>query len=58
MLQTDHAILPPHVQPQRERLTILQSVRAARRNVLEIIPAIAYQQPIVSGRMGARWHMV
>ena len=58
MLQTDHAILPPHVEPQRERLTILQSVRAARRNVLEIIPAIAYQQPIVSGRMGARWHMV
>jgi len=58
MLQTYHAILPPHVQPQRERLTILQSVRAARRNVLEIIPAIAYQQPIVSGRMGARWHMV
>jgi cytochrome P450 len=36
----------------------MQSLRAARRNVLEIIPAIAYRQPIVSGRMGARWHMV
>lgn len=51
-------ILPPHIEPQRKVLSILESVRAARRNVLEIIPAIAYTQPIVSGRMGARWHMV
>jgi cytochrome P450 len=51
--------LPPHVHPHTRPLSILQSVRAARRNVLEIIPAIAYRQPIVSGRMGgARWHMV
>lgn len=50
--------LPPHIEPQRKVLTILESVQAARRNVLEIIPAIAYTQPIVSGRMGARWHMV
>ena len=57
--QTDPQILPPHVEPHRKPLSILQSLRAARRNVLEIIPAIAYQQPIVSGRMGAsRWHMV
>jgi cytochrome P450 len=55
---TDGHILPPHVEPHGKPLSILQSVRAARRNVLEIIPAIAYQQPIVSGRMGARWHMV
>ncbi|WP_206524678.1 cytochrome P450 [Devosia sp. 1566] len=59
MPATDRPILPPHVEPHRKPLSILQSVRAARRNVLEIIPAIAYQQPIVSGRMGAaRWHMV
>ncbi len=51
-------IHPPHIEPHRKPLSILQSVRAARRNVLEIIPAIAYSQPIVSGRMGARWHMV
>ncbi|WP_199533550.1 cytochrome P450 [Devosia psychrophila] len=57
--QTDLQMLPPHVEPHGKPLSILQSVRAARRNVLEIIPAIAYQQPIVSGRMGAsRWHMV
>lgn len=59
LLQADRHILPPHVDPHRKPLSILQSLRAARRNVLEIIPAIAYQQPIVSGRMGgARWHMV
>ncbi|HEV7276318.1 MAG TPA: cytochrome P450 [Devosiaceae bacterium] len=49
----------PHVEPHRQPLSILQSLRAARRNVLEIIPEIAYRQPIVSGRMGgSRWHMV
>lgn len=37
---------------------MLQSLRAAKRNVLELIPAIAYRQPIVSGNLGARWHMV
>lgn len=30
----------------------------ARRNVLELIPAIATRQPIVSGKTGLRWHMV
>ncbi len=35
------------------------SLRAARNNVLSIIPAIAYTQPIVSGSTGpARWHMI
>lgn len=37
---------------------MLGSVRAAKRNLLELIPAIAYRQPIVTGRMGVRWHMV
>ena len=50
---------PPHIAPPQKPLSLLQSLRAARRNVLEIIPSIAYSQPIVSGRMGgARWHMV
>jgi cytochrome P450 len=40
-------------------LSILETIRAARSNVLEIIPALAYRQPIVSGRFGtAHWHMV
>lgn len=49
---------PPHITPHGQPLTMLQSLRAARRNVLEIIPAIAYLQPMLSGRMGSRWHMV
>jgi cytochrome P450 len=35
-----------------------ETIQAARRNVLEIIPALSYRQPIVSGRLGGRWHMV
>ncbi len=58
MPQIEQPLMPPHVEPHRKPLSLLQSVRAARQNVLEIIPAIAYRQPIVSGRMGARWHMV
>lgn len=37
---------------------ILRSLRAARRNVLSIIPDIATKQPMVSGKTGKRWHMV
>jgi len=51
-------LLPPTVAPPTRPLSILQSIRAARRNVLELIPELAYTQPMVSGRMGARWHMV
>ena len=48
----------PSIEPHSQPLTMLQSLQAARRNVLEIIPAICYVQPIISGRMGSRWHMV
>jgi cytochrome P450 len=37
---------------------VLASLRAARRNILSIIPEIATRQPMVSGRTGKRWHMV
>jgi cytochrome P450 len=51
--------LPPTVAPPRRPLSVFETIRAARRNVLEIIPALSYRQPIVSGRFGtARWHMV
>jgi cytochrome P450 len=50
--------LPPRIEPPSRPLSMLQSLRAARRNVLEIIPALAYVQPMLSGRLGSRWHMV
>lgn len=56
MLQTPE--FPPMVPLVKEQWTILQSLKAARRNLLEIIPEIALHQPIVSGKTGARWHML
>jgi cytochrome P450 len=50
--------IPPRIEPHSRPLSPWQALRAARRNVLEIIPAIAYRQPIVTGRLGSRWHMV
>ncbi|MFK7943811.1 MAG: cytochrome P450 [Paracoccaceae bacterium] len=51
-------IAVPTIDPHRQPLSMLQSVKAARRNVLEIIPAICYVQPMITGWMGTRWHMV
>ncbi len=42
----------------RRRLSRLETALVARRNVLEIIPALSYRQPIVSGEMLMRWHML
>jgi cytochrome P450 len=39
-------------------LSRLEVAIAARRNVLELIPALSYRQPIVSGEMLMRWHML
>lgn len=41
-----------------EPLGILDSLSAARRNILGIIPERATREPIVSGHTGTRWHMV
>ena len=41
-----------------EPLGIFGSLRAGRRNVLELIPDIATRMPMISGRTGKRWHMV
>ena len=42
-----------------EVMGVFDSFRAARRNLLEIIPVIATQQPMVSGKTAiVRWHMV
>lgn len=50
--------LPVQVPLTRVPLTIWQSFRIARRNLLEIIPERATEVPILSGRTGKRWHMV
>lgn len=50
--------LPAHARLATQPLGLLGSLRAARRNLLEILPAIAVRQPMVSGRTGLRWHMV
>ncbi len=50
--------LPPHIEPHTKPLSMLESLAASRRNVLEIIPGLAYIQPMISGRLGSRWHMV
>lgn len=50
---------PPSVEAPTQPLGVLSSLRAVRRNVLEMLPGIAYTQPIVSGRTGSgRWHMI
>ncbi|MFT4151613.1 MAG: cytochrome P450 [Paracoccaceae bacterium] len=49
---------PVRVPLATEPLGIIGSFRAARRNVLALVPEIATHAPIISGRTGKRWHMV
>jgi len=58
MLDTPSRFIPPRIAPPTRALSLLETLRAARRNVLEIIPGLSYVQPMVSGRLGSRWHMV
>ncbi|MEM8571583.1 MAG: cytochrome P450 [Pseudomonadota bacterium] len=39
-------------------LGLIESYRAARRNVLELIPASAYEQPYLKGKGRSRWIML
>jgi cytochrome P450 len=52
------AFIPIGAPVHRRRLSRLETALAARRNVLELIPALSYRQPIVSGEMLMRWHML
>ena len=57
----DQAIKPEPVKVPlvKKPLTVLQTLRKARQNVLEIIPDICTKQPMVSGKTAmVRWHMV
>lgn len=51
-------IEPPKVAVATRPLSLLETARKARRNVLEIVPALAYRQPMLSGVTVKRWHMV
>lgn len=55
--RTDTAL--PVLAPLATRqMGVLDSLRVARRNILELIPLASTHVPIVSGRTVARWHMV
>ncbi len=54
----DDRVLPVQVPLNQRVLGVLQTVQTARRNLLELIPEIATRQPMVSGRLVKRWHMV
>ncbi len=49
---------PARVPLSNVPLGVFGSLRAGRRNVLELIPEIATRAPIISGRTGKRWHML
>ncbi|MEP2532127.1 cytochrome P450 [Shimia sp.] len=50
--------VPVHVPLATEPLGLMGSLKAARTNLLSILPEIAVRQPMVSGRTGIRWHMI
>ncbi len=51
--------VPVAVDLQDRPMDIVESYRAARRNLLEIIPRRALHQPVLSGRTGPQhWHMI
>ena len=52
------SFIPPRITPPERPLSPFQALKAARENVLGIIPSLAYVQPMLSGRLGSRWHMV
>ena len=54
----DHVDTPARVPLGRAPLGIWGSLKAGRRNVLELIPEIATHAPILSGTTGKRWHML
>ena len=50
--------IPVRVPLATKPLGIFASARAARRNVVELIPEIATHAPMLSGTTGKRWHMI
>ena len=57
-MRLEQDFIPVGAPVHRRRLSRLETALVARRNVLEIIPALSYRQPMVSGEMLLRWHML
>ena len=57
-LSTSLSDLPARAPLANTPLGVLGTFKAARQNLLSIIPEIATRQPIVSGKVGIRWHML
>lgn len=51
-------IIPAKVPVATKILSIGETVRKARNNVLEILPGLIFRQPMISGTLVKRWHMV
>lgn len=50
--------LPVRVPLATEPLGVIASARAARQNVVQLIPDMATFAPMISGTTGKRWHMI
>ncbi len=50
--------IPAHAKLATQPLGLLAALKAARGNLLSILPELAVRQSMVSGRTGLRWHMV
>lgn len=50
--------LPVRVPLSSQPLGIIGTLKAGRRNVLELIPEVATRAPMISGVTGKRWHMI
>lgn len=50
--------IPVKVDLHNVPMGFFESLRAARKNLLHIIPHAATTMPIISGKTGVRWHMV
>lgn len=57
-MPAENDFVPVGAPVHRRRLSRIETALIARRNVLEIIPGLAYRQPIVSGDLVIRWHMM
>ena len=57
-MSTPLSDLPARAPLANTLLGVFGTFKAARQNLLSIIPEIATRQPIVSGKVGIRWHML